>query len=110
MTDVTVVQVRGARTVTPIPIGERPSTGPGDPVVTGVLRPAILDDLNDVQGAAQAPVGATLVKGSDGQYRGQFADPVDWWSGDGPPPPVIPGASPGDLYFDRIGKGLYRLR
>lgn len=105
---VQVVQVRGASTVTPVQLGDRQPAG-GAPVITGVLRPAVLDDLTDVDGAGTAQPGATLVKGYDGRFHGAFPNATDWWSGDGPPPPVIPGASPGDFYFDRIGKGLYRL-
>lgn len=105
---VQVVRVSGPQSVTPVRVTNPPSSG-GQPVVVETGRPIKLDDLTDVDGATAAPAGSTLVKAEDGIYRGGTPDVVDWWSGDGPPPPVIPGASPGDLYFDRLGKGLYRL-
>ncbi|HEV2931015.1 MAG TPA: hypothetical protein VGW74_20220 [Propionibacteriaceae bacterium] len=35
---------------------------------------------------------------------------VGWWEGDGPPPVAIPGAAPGDMYYDRIGNHFYQLQ
>lgn len=35
---------------------------------------------------------------------------VGWWEGDGPPPLVIPGAAPGDMYYDRVGNTFSQLR
>jgi hypothetical protein len=33
-----------------------------------------------------------------------------WWTGEGPPPAVISGASPGDMYIDQLTGTLYRLQ
>jgi hypothetical protein len=103
-----VVRVGAPTTVTPVRVGQSPSPTSGG-TVTGTTRPTLLDELGDVEGATAAPIGATLTKGGDGKFHGRLPEAVDWWSGDGPPPLVIPGASPGDFYFDQVGKGLYRL-
>lgn len=101
-----VVRVGAASTFTPVHVGQAPPS-PAD-VVVGVNRPTVLEELGDVEGASAAAEGAVLTKVS-GTWRGLPPEVQDWWTGDGPPPPVITGASPGDFYFDRIGKGLYRL-
>lgn len=36
-------------------------------------------------------------------------EPAEWFSGDGPPPAVIPGAALGDIYVDRLTGDLYQL-
>lgn len=35
---------------------------------------------------------------------------VDWFSGEGSPPPVVPGAGPGDMWIDTATGALYQLR
>jgi hypothetical protein len=104
----TVIRVGGSRTVTPIRVGDDGPDG-GPPTAVGVTRPADLADLGDVEGTDGAPVGAVLTKVGARAWTGRPPEVTDWWSGEGPPPLVIPGASPGDLYFDTVGKGLYRL-
>lgn len=72
---------------------------------------AELSDLQDVTETGQGSPGTVLRKGEDGQWRPAFVqtEPVTWWQGDGPPPLVIPGASPADMYWDRQGRVLYQL-
>ena len=41
---------------------------------------------------------------------GPPGDIVTWFEGDGPPPLVIPGASPGDMYHDNTDHRFYQLR
>jgi hypothetical protein len=101
-----VVPIGGSSTVTPVRLGD--PDGRPVPIVTGIQRPTELDDVADVNGTASAPIGSVLTK-TDSGWTGRPPEITDWWSGEGPPPPVIPGASPGDLYFDTVGKGLYRL-
>lgn len=40
---------------------------------------------------------------------GPGGEPQEWFSGDGPPPSAIPGASVGDIYIDRLTGNLYQL-
>jgi hypothetical protein len=51
------------------------------------------------------PPGATGPQGEDGA-----AHLVTWYEGHGPPPPVIPGSSPGDMYHDLDGHTFHQLR
>lgn len=100
-----VVSVGEPTTVTPVRVG----------AAGGVAGPVSLDDLTDVDGADLAPAGSVLVKESDGVYRAQLGgagsmEQVDWFTGDGPPPALIPGAGPGDFYVDRLTGWLYRLQ
>jgi hypothetical protein len=71
-----------------------------------------LDDLVDVTDASAGSPGTVLRKAVDGQWRPAFVqtEPVTWWQGDGPPPLVIPGASPADMYWDRVARILYQLQ
>lgn len=105
MTAPRVVRLGSPRTVTAVNIGPAGAVG-------GASK---LDDLTDVDGAELAPTGAVLVKESDGVYRGQLGGPgsteqVDWFTGEGPPPALIPGAGPGDFYVDSTTGWLYRLQ
>lgn len=107
------VRIGNPRTITPVRMGD---PTPGTPVVVGAGHgAATLDELRDVDGAAAAPTGAFLVKDPDGQYRGRLVsggggEQVDWFTGQGPPPAVIPGAGPGDMYIDTLTGWLYRLQ
>lgn len=64
------------------------------PVVTGVQRP----ELEQAVAAALAEFGAAT--GAPGQPR---------YAGQGPPPALIVGASPNDVYLDITTGDLYRL-
>lgn len=105
---VRAVRVGGPTSFTPVRVGPTAAPGGDAGVVLGVNRPTLLEELGNVDPVATAPDGAVLTK-RGGTWRGLLPDHPDWLVGDGPPPPVIPGASPGDMYLDRIGKGLYRL-
>lgn len=105
MTAPRVVRLAAPTTVTPVNLGQA-GTGGGA---------SSLDDLLDVDGAELAPAGSTLVKESDGVFRAQLGGPgsmeqVDWFTGEGPPPALIPGAGPGDFYVDSLTGWLYRLQ
>lgn len=41
--------------------------------------------------------------------EGGTGEPAEWFSGDGPPPAVIPGAALGDIYVDRLSGDIYQL-
>lgn len=106
MTSPRVVRIAAPAAITPVSLG---------PTGGGLSGPVSLDDLVDVDGAELAPPGSVLVKESDGVYRAQLGGPgsteqVDWFTGEGPPPPVIPGAGPGDFYVDSLTGWLYRLQ
>jgi hypothetical protein len=71
--------------------------------------------LSDVNSAGKA-AGRLLAVGSDGRigfYPPTIAvPPPTYWHGSGPPPAVIPGAAPGDVYIDDdadSGAGYYTL-
>lgn len=44
-----------------------------------------------------------------GSYNPAGTVPVQWFSGDGPPPQFIAGARPGDMYVDELNGTLYQL-
>lgn len=59
--------------------------------------------------------GGVVPLGPSGKILAQFLPAssggmVGWWEGDGPPPEAIPGAAPGDMYYDRIGSDFYQLQ
>lgn len=117
MTAPRAVNIGPPTTITPVRAGAAPSSLTAVTVggAGGFAGPVALDDLTDVDGAALAPAGSVLVKESDGVYRAQLGgtgstEQVDWFTGEGPPPPVIPGAGPGDMYIDTSTGWLYRLQ
>ena len=52
---------------------------------------------------ASGPQGPPGPSGPPGEAQ------VDWFSGEGPPPSVIQGAGPGDMYIDTLNGQLYQL-
>lgn len=59
--------------------------------------------------------GGPVPLGPGGEIAAQFLPAtaggmVTWYEGDGPPPLVIVGASPGDMYYDRVGNTFSQLQ
>ena len=57
-------------------------------------------NCNDGGGGPPGPAGPAGPAGADGQIR---------YTGIGPPPIVIVGASPGDTYLDLLSGDIYKL-
>jgi hypothetical protein len=57
------------------------------------------------QSGPEGPQGPAGPTGPPGE-----APLTTWFSGDGPPPEAIPGASVGDLYYDATNHVFYQLR
>lgn len=86
-------------------VNPSPDAVPWSPIST-------FDTLRDVNPVDRS-VGDILAVGQDGKL-GYFPPSAavsapNWWSGDGPPPDVIVGASPHDLYYDRLTGDVYIL-
>lgn len=87
-----------------------PVAGPqgpkGDP---GDADDFALSALTDVDAPAEQP--GFLARDIDGVVRPHPAADLysRWHTGDGPPPTFLPGARPGDLYFDQAAGRLYQL-